>query len=307
MTSKAAVVLGVLCAAVAAPPKPAQWQIKVPVWADGDALDPRDLRARLEGASSRVLAVRGPADDLMILVALDLSGDLSLAEFAKSALCTEVEKLPARTTVGLLHAHDGLKVLSDPTADRGAVIGAIRELPVSGKSGLLDTIETAARLGDSILTKTNVRLAVLYVTDSDIGNYREDYTNPVINRSDSHDLSRRFPESLIQEKISRLDATLSRLQTPLFIVHLRYRSDRLNEAYQNGLKALAETTGAGALFCRSSAEIPEAIERSLHLIASHYSVTLALPERASRNVQVHLDAGASRSMSYRTRFVLKGR
>jgi hypothetical protein len=286
-----------------APPKLTQRQIRIPLWTDGAGLAPADLTATLEGASSRVLAVKGPGDDLMILIVLDLVGDLSLVDAAKGSLVTAIGSLPGSATVGLLRAQDGLKVLLDPTGDRAALTRAITELPVSGHAGLLDTVETMGRLADSILARSSVRVAILYVTDGDVTNYREDFTNPVINSSDSHDLSRRFPESLILEKISKLDAGLSRQQAPLFIVHLRYRNDRLNEAYQNGLKQLAETTAGTALFCRSSAEIPDAIQKTLDQISSHYSVTLALPERASRNVQVQIES-AGRAMSYRTRFVL---
>jgi hypothetical protein len=56
----------------------------------------------------------------------------------------------------------------------------------------------------------------------------------VINWSDSRDLSRRFRRARAGPDRG-LDAKLSMRQTPLFIVHLEYRPDRLNEAYQNGL------------------------------------------------------------------------
>ena len=42
------------------------------------------------------------------------------------------------------------------------------------------------------MRKSPVRVSVLYITDRNIYNYREDYTNPVINGSDPHDLSRVF-------------------------------------------------------------------------------------------------------------------
>ncbi len=302
---------GCCLALLAAPPAkmPAR-QIRVPVWVDAKAADPldgKDLHAKLGGADSRVLDVKGPSDFLMLLVVLDVVGDLSRVEPAKDALVAGISKLPPKVYVGVLRAQDGLKVLVDPTADRGAVTEAIQNLPVSGKAGLLETVETAEQLGDSILTKTAVRVAVLYVTDSEIENYREDYTNPVINSSDTHDLSRRFPETLIQEKFSKLNTVLAARQTPLFILHLRYRNDRLGEAYQNGLKQAADLTGGSATFCRSSGEIPEAMQQMLELISSHYSVTLAVPERRMRRVQVQLEAGDKHTLTYRTLFFLKGR
>src|SRR5262245_44138684 len=116
-----------------------------------------------------------------------------------------------------MRAQDGLAVIADPSHDRIASAAAIRALPVSGKAGLLDTVETAAGIADAVLAKALVRVAVLYVTDSDVRNYREDFSNPVINSSDSHDLSRRFPEGLVQERITRLEQRLASMQTPLFI------------------------------------------------------------------------------------------
>ena len=303
----AAFLLAAVALAVPPPPKAGGRRIKVPVWVGGEpvqALTIKDFTARLEGNASRVLGVQGPADDLIILTVLDLTGEVAFAEPAKQALIAALPQLAPSTWVAVLRAQDGLKVLVDPTADRDAPAGAIRDLPVSGKAGLLDTVEIAERIGDSVLTKTSVRLAVLYITDSAVENYREDFTNPVINSSDSHDLSRKFPEALVQEKISKLAAALAGRQAPLFIVHLRYRTDRLNEAYQNGLKRLAEVTGGAASFCRSEGEIPGAIGRALETITSYYSVTLALPERPARNVQVQLEHGGGRSLSYRTRFVL---
>lgn len=304
-------VLGCLaCLPAAPPPKTAIRQIRVPVWADARADQPltlADLHARLAGTDVRVVRLRGPQDDLMILTVLDMVGDLSYVEPAKDALVREIEKLPPATYVGLMRAQDGLRVMIDPTADREAATEAVRNLPVSGKAGFLDTVEMAARVGEGILSKTSVRVAILYVTDSEIENYREDYTNPVINSSDTHDLSRRFPEALIQEKFSKLTATMMSWQAPIFVVHLRYRGDRLGEAYQNGLKQIAELTGGASIFCRSSAEIPEAVHRMIGLISSQYSVTLAVPERKFKHVQVQLDAEDKRPLNYRTRFFLKTR
>ena len=298
----------------AAPPKPTSHTIRVAVWADATDVAPlaanlaaKDLSATVAGTESRVVDVKGPGDNLMLVAVLDLAGDLSLAEPAKDALAADIEKLPRRTAVAVMRAQDGAKVLADPGTDRAAAVSAVRDLPVSGKAGLLDTVETVTRLADSILAKASVRVAVLYVTDSDPENYREDFTNPVINSSDTHDLSRKFPEALIQDKISKVAAVLAQRQAPLFVVHLRYRSDRLGEAYQNGLQQLAEVTGGSAIFCRSSEEIADAIRRALGLITSSYSVAVALPELRSKVFDLRLDAGGKCSLTYRTRFVLKER
>ncbi|HOK47097.1 MAG TPA: hypothetical protein PLK67_14245, partial [Bryobacteraceae bacterium] len=147
-------------------------------------------------------------------------------------------------------------------------------------------------------------VGLIYVTDSNIYNYREDFANPVINSSDPGDMSRRFPEGLVREKITKLQDKLAAFETPLFIVHLAYRNDRLNEAYQGGIKQLAELSGGTGAFCRSRAEIPNAIAGAFRSIASHYSVVLRVPERQSKILQVEL-ANQDRRLTYRNRFVIE--
>ncbi len=78
--------LALCCSLRAAPPvKPAAHSFRVPVWADSKNDPPallaaKDLSATLDGDATRVLSVKGPDDGLMLLVVLDLAGDLSLAE-----------------------------------------------------------------------------------------------------------------------------------------------------------------------------------------------------------------------------------
>ena len=228
-----------LCAFAAAQAQTAS--VSIPAWIETDSCGATPkFEAELNGKSAAVTAQLGPASDQIILLVFDLTGDLSLIDAAKQALIAEIPKLPPNTWVGLLRAQDGLHVLVDPGADRKPLTDAIQSLSNSGEPGLLETVQPALSLADAILRKSPVRVSVVYITDSSIYSYREDYTNPVINGSDPHDLSRRFPEALIQEKISKLVEDVSPLEAPLFVVHLNYRRDRLNEAYQNGLGTLAE-------------------------------------------------------------------
>jgi len=281
--------------------------IRVPVWTNSPVtLTGRELVARLNGAPARVLRMQGPGDDLLLLLVLDLVEDLAPIDLARKAMISAARKLPPNTFVGLLRAQDGLRVLLDPSPDRDAFADAVNALPVSGRAGLLDTAETASTLADSILGKASVRVAICYVTDSNIYNYREDFTNPSINPSDYRDLSRRFNEGLVRERISRLLAKLAAHRAPLFVVHLDYRTDRLNEAYQSGLLQIATATGGNAVFCRSNVEIPSAVEKMIETVASHYSVELALPEQAGPVLLVSLEC-ENLPLSYRTRFQLKER
>ncbi len=292
----------------AAPPRSPRRALQVPFWtdaraADAPALTVKDLSAKLGPAPARVVSLRGPQDGLVILLVLDLASDPTAAEAAKQALGASLKRLPANCYVALLRAQDGLRSLVDPTPDRQRIESAILSLPVSGKAGMLDTLETAGRIGDALMDKSGVRVAVFYITDSSIYNYQEDYTNPVINSSDYRDMSRVFPEGLVKDKISKLASIMSALSPPLFVVHLSYQSDRLNEAYQGGLMSLAAESGGASSFCRSTAEIPESIDKMMRTIAASYIAQIELPHNPPKSVQLVLEAEAR--LNYRTRFTLK--
>jgi len=300
------------CALAAAPPPPARpVEIRIPLWLQDETGDPppQDFHATVDGVAARVTAVQCPDDDLVILLVLDISsGDLTVMDPAKQTAEEIIRKLPANAYLGLLRAQDGLHVLEDPTTDRDAILHQIDGQTLTGRTGLLATVETIGRIADAMLEKSNVRVAILYVTDGDVRNYREDFTNPVINSSDSHDLSRRFPEALVQEKIAKLDAVMAGQQAPLFIVDLNQRTDRLNNAYHNGLKQLAETTGGAVFFSRSSTEIPEGIRKGFETVRSHYSLTLALPEHVPPRLLIRLTVPEDHHLlSYRTRLALRRR
>jgi len=299
-------------ALVAAPPPVAHpVQVRIPVWLDAASGDPtaQDFHATIDGSAARVTGVQCPDSDLIILVVLDISsGDLTVMDPAKATAEESIRNLPANTYVGLLRAQDSLQVLEDPIADRDTILHRIEEQTLTGRTGLLATVESIGRIADAMLEKSTVRVAILYVTDGDVRNYREDFTNPVINSSDSHDLSRRFPEALVQEKIAKLNAVLAAQQAPLFIVDLNQRTDRLNNAYHNGLKQLAETTGGAVFFSRSTTEVPEAVRKSFETVQSHYSLTLALPERVPPRLLIRLTVPEDHHLlSYRTRLALRRR
>jgi hypothetical protein len=280
--------------------------VSIPAWIETNGCaQPPKFEAALNGKVVPVTAQRGPASDQIILLVLDLSGDLALIDAAKQALTAEISKLPQNTWVGLLRTQNGLRVLADPGPNRQPLLDAVRTLTLSSEPGLLDTLEPALSLADGIMRKSPVRVSVLYVTDSNIYSYREDYTNPVINGSDPHDLSRRFPEALIKDKISKLVDNDSSLEAPLFVVHINYRRDQLNEAYENGLGTLAEATGGRAALCQTLAEIPEAISTTLARISSAWRLTLALPSKIRSNIMIHLSApcgDAEQRVSWRVHF-----
>ncbi|HYI92084.1 MAG TPA: hypothetical protein VEX68_00940 [Bryobacteraceae bacterium] len=280
--------------------------VRVPASTESDKLlTIADFSASVIGVGKgKIVNLRTPKDDLLLLVVTDLVGDLMMVDSARNSLSQEVVGLPPNVAVGLMRAQEGLQVLLDPTTSREALEESLAELPVTGKAELLETVESVSQVAEAVGAKTGVRVAILYLTDSDVRNYREDFTNPVINSSDSRDLSRKFPEGLIRERISRLDKALAAYQTPMFIIHIARSSDRLNEAYQSGLLQIATTTGGMAIFCRSSAEVPQAISDTLKAIGGQYRVHVQLPAKAPKSLLLGLAVEGS-ALRYRDRYELR--
>jgi hypothetical protein len=278
-------------------------RVQVPVWTDGgEALNIETLSASVDGAPSKIVSVRTPSDDLMLLVVLDLTDDLAAVEQARTALLRRLDSMSPNQYVGVLSSQNGLRVLTEPTADRDIAALAIRSQQVGGRAGLLETIEQAADMGTAIIRKSGVRLAILYLTDSDVNNYREALNNPTINQSDNGDVSRRA-DSLVRERISRMAASLGGAQVPVFISHLAYRTDSLNIAYQTGLIALASATGGSTAVARSNAEIPAVVNSALDRILGHYSVTVEL-SKSAKKVAVTLANEAGGSLDYRSSYII---
>ena len=304
----AAILAGFLAAQTEGPVPldgPAPPEVHLPIWTQGERLTLDGLEASINGGPAGIVRLSLPEDDLVLMVVLDLTDDLAAVTQARQALISRIEAFPPNFLVGVLGAQNGLRVLTEPTADREVVAAAIRSSPVGGRAGLLETVEQAAQIGSSVITASGVRLAVLYVTDSDIGNYRENFTNTTVNSSDSGDLSRRFPDVLVRERISRTLRSLSATQAPVFISHLTYRNDQLNVAYQTGLISLASSTGGAASISRSIAEIPSGIDSLVDRIVGHYSLSLVLPSNPDlKNLVVMLDTQGGLQLDYRTDYAL---
>lgn len=284
---------------------------KIPVWVEKAAggyhtdVPAKQFQMLVEDKQVPIRAVLRPSDNLVLLVVLDLTGDLARVNALRGALPDALRELGPRHYVGLMRAQDGLTVLEDPTPDRAAIIERVENLAIGGKAGLLDTIEPVANIASGILRNAAVRVAVLYITDSMIGNYRADYTNPVINTSDRRDLSRRFPDRLIQDRTMQLVSALESCQAPIFILHLEHGTGPLSESYQNGLKKMAEATAGAAVFCRTPAEIGPSLEQMVVRIRSGYTLVLDPLDRSRRPLRIRVTAGGTERLSFRSRLAVR--
>jgi len=280
------------------PPAPRGRRRRIPAWLASGSTE--GLSATVEGRQAAIERILSPQDDLLILLVLDMADDIARIDAARQAAIAAIEQLPPNAWLGVFSAQDGLRVLADPSPDRSAAVAAIQSAPTTGRAGFLETVDPAARLAASLAHKAPVRTAVLFLTDSEISNYREDFTNPVINYSDTRDLSRRFPDALVREKSARLAATLAPSDAPVFAVHLAFRRDRLNEAYQTGIQQIVEATGGQAWFCRNLTEIPEAVAAAFDRIRSMFAIDLRLPDGLPKNVTLQI-SGPGAALQYRNR------
>jgi hypothetical protein len=288
--------------------------LRVPIWttaSDADqpgALSLRTLTVQARGRRVVPDFLLGPDSDLFLLIALDLTGDVASAADAKDGLAAEIEKLPPRVYVSVLNCQDELRVLQEPTVNRARVVAAIQSVEVTGKAGLLNCIERVESVADAMLARSAVRVGVIFITDATIQNYREDLINPVINSSDPNDLSRRFPEQLVQNAMAALQRRMESSFAPLFIVQLSTQDDRWNEAYYDGLKTVVQNTLGEALFCATRAAIRDSVERSFARLRSHYSARIAVPIFGD-SVVIDIQSATTDGprLVYRSRFTLPAR
>jgi hypothetical protein len=243
----------------------------------------------LNGTSSlKISSFLGPDGPMLLFIAFDTVGDINNINRARAGVIRELDALGEQYWAGLISAQQQLTVLQEPTADKQLLRQKVDELTQIGKAGLLESIEPIADLTTGILLKTDVRVAVILITDSDIGNYRADYLNPPVNASDSRDLSRRFAGRALQEKISRMTASLARRQAPIFIVHIDPGRDPLNISYHNGLKQLAESVGGQCFLSKTISDIEPMIRDAFRWAKSYYLVGFSLSSAKSGFIRIHV-------------------
>lgn len=270
--------------------------LKIPVWVeDGDEqfwLDGnrQAFKVFVEEKESPLKSFQTPKSSTILLIVFDTVADLARVDQARTALTETISSLGQNYWIGLLRAQDGLMVIQEPTADRKLLAEKIRAIQVNGKAGLLDTLEPVSKLAAGMMQKANVRVAVLYVTDSGIANYRADYLNPVVNSSDSGDLSRRFSDRAVQEQMSRQSDALGEFTTPIFVLHLSYRTDSMNLAYQSGLERIASVSGGLTLFSRTNDDVESLLKTLLKRIQSSYFLGVDQPTAKRHAVKLRVEA-----------------
>ena len=72
----------------------AEGALQVPVWpGEGVSLAPTTMAATVNGSEADVVSVKGPSDDLMLLVVLDFTDDLAAVTQARNALISRIAEI----------------------------------------------------------------------------------------------------------------------------------------------------------------------------------------------------------------------
>ncbi len=264
---------------------------KTAVWHEGPA---REMAVSLGGEGAAVRSVQTVEDHLILLLVMDTVKFPDRVDAVRDALVAKLTSLGPKYFAGVMSAQDGLRVVLDPVRGRARLSEKLQSLDVRGVPGLMDVVEQVSEIADQTLASADVRVAVLFVTDGEIEDYRGDYTIPVVNPSDSSDLSRRFRGQLILERIRSIVDRLEGAQAPLFFLHLARQYDSLNEVYQNGISEFSQTTGGSAVFVRGVQEIPAVVEQLLDEIAEHSVVTIDAACEGIQKLEIQSSAGSVR-------------
>lgn len=265
--------------------------LKTAVWCQ----DPeQEIAVSLGGEAAAVRSVQTEEDHLILLLVMDTVKFPDRVDAARDALVAKLTSLGPKYFVSVMSAQDGLRVILDPVRGRAKLLDKLQSLDVRGLPGLMDVVEQVSGIADQTLASAEVRVAVLFITDGEIEDYRGDYTIPVVNPSDSRDLSRRFRGQLILERIRSIVDRLEGAQAPLFFLHLARQYDQLNEVYQNGISEFSQTTGGRAVFVRGVQEVPAVVEQLLDEIAAHSVVAIDASCEGIQKLEIRSPAGTVR-------------
>ena len=269
----------------ALPPSPKTTRFRVPLWIlqNGIPITPpllqEDLAFFADSAPLKIIRQTEPGSPTLLFLAFDLVGDLTTITPAKQAIINQVQELGPEYWVGLILAQETLSVLQEPTRDKKLLQEKIEETRQIGKAGLLESIQALADFSSSLMNRSTIRIGVILVTDSDVGNYRFNYLNSPINRSDSRDLSRRFPDRALQEEFVRISNAIVAYPVPLLVVHIDPKNDQMNRTYQEGLGQVANTMGGRLFLSKSPGDIARTLQEAFDWITSFYVIDFEVPRR----------------------------
>ena len=183
--------------------------IKIPVCllgADGKPaadLPGLDFRVTQGGAVLHRTHYWGPESPILIVLALDTTGNLTWIDALRNELAAFVAQLPPNVQVMVVTVNDGIRVVQNNTNDPGLLDRAVRNYDITGRPGFLENLESLQEKSDRIFERFPMRVATLFVTDSDIYGYR-----------------RRFSSSDFTTEVERIKAKLQGFYAPIYVLRL---------------------------------------------------------------------------------------
>lgn len=183
--------------------------IKVPVCLLGEDGKPAtdmpgvDFRVNLGDTALPRTHYWGPDSPVLIVLALDTTGNLTWIDTLRSELAAFVADLPPNVQVMVVTVNDGIRVVQNNTRDPRLLTQAVRNYDITGRPGFLENVESLEEKSDRIFERFPMRVATLYVTDSDIYGYR-----------------RRFSSSDFTTEVERIKAQLQGFYAPIYVLRL---------------------------------------------------------------------------------------
>lgn len=283
-------------------------EVKIPVCAATGSGDPGleleagDFEARLDGEPFAVESFLGSESPLVILLALDITGNRLCIDTVRKELTRFVEVLPPYVQVLVMTLNDGVRMIQPNTADRGKLVQAIRNCATTGHPGFLEGVEAVARFADNLLRRNPVRIVTLVVTDSNVRLYRRQYTTADFSTAaeslrgslrafaaplfilrvpiqEVETMTSELPAgtpgysrdrgfSSLQEGVIRTEPTVDGVPQPAMTK--RFASEVPNRTYEGVLRDLAVQTGGRAEFPLDEKGISSALASLLRRIHAVY-------------------------------------
>ena len=183
--------------------------IKIPVCLLGEDGKPE---ADLPGLDFRVIQGEtvlhrthywGPESPVLIVLALDTTGNLTWIDTLRNELAAFVAGLPPNVQIMVVTINDGIRVVQNNTRDPKLLTEAVRNYDITGRPGFLENLESLQEKSDRIFERFPMRVATLFVTDSDIYGYR-----------------RRFSSSDFTTEVERIKTRLQGFYAPIYVLRL---------------------------------------------------------------------------------------
>ena len=145
----------------------------------------------------------GPESPLLIVLALDTTGSITWIDRLRNELAAFVAKLPPNVQIMVVTINDGIRVVQNNTSDPDLLTQAVRNYDITGRPGFLENVESLEEKSDRIFERFPMRVATLFVTDSDIYGYR-----------------RRFSSADFTTEVERIQAKLQGFYAPIYVLRL---------------------------------------------------------------------------------------